>query len=158
MPDDFELDTQMLGALPVINAFIERVGLAGLLETFVPADDRRLKLAPAAALGVVVRNLAVSRRPVYALGEWAAPYDPRLLGLGTDEAGLLNDDRVGRMLARLFDADRASLLTRRTEQRCQHRSTDGSANGETRTKRTAVLTSASREHLLDRSLFTDLDP
>jgi transposase len=26
--------------------------------------------------------------------------------------GLLNDDRVGRMLARLFDADRASLLTR----------------------------------------------
>jgi hypothetical protein len=60
----------------------------------------------------VVRNLAVCRRPVYALGEWAAPYEARLLGLAPGEAELLNDDRVGRMLARLFDADRASLLTR----------------------------------------------
>jgi transposase len=35
-----------------------------------------------------------------------------LLGLGPGEAELCNDDRVGRMLARLFDADRASLATR----------------------------------------------
>jgi hypothetical protein len=72
----------------------------------------RLKLAPAAALGVVVRNLLVGRRPVYALGEWAASFDPALLGLSGDEVGLLNDDRVGRSLSRLFDADRASLLNR----------------------------------------------
>jgi hypothetical protein len=50
--------------------------------------------------------------PVYALGEWAGRYDPRVVGLAADETELLNDDRVGRMLSRLFDADRASLLTR----------------------------------------------
>jgi transposase len=72
----------------------------------------RLKLAPATALGVVVRNLLVSRRPLYALGEWAASFDAALLGLSSDEVELLNDDRVGRSLSRLFDADRASLLTR----------------------------------------------
>jgi len=110
--DDFELDTQVLGALPVINAFVDQLGLAGLLETFLPHDDGRLKLAPATAIGVVVRNLVIHRRPVYALGEWAAPFDPALLGLAPGEAERLNDDRVGRMLARLFDADRASLLTR----------------------------------------------
>jgi len=71
-----------------------------------------MKLAPAAAIGVVVRNLLVDRRPVYALGEWAPTFDPTLLGLSADEVGLLNDDRVGRSLTRLFDADRASLLTR----------------------------------------------
>jgi transposase len=108
----FSLDTEQLGALPVINHFLDRLGVTGLLEAFVPGDDARLKLAPATALGVVVRNLVIHRRPVYALGEWAAPYDPALLGLAPGEAGLLNDDRVGRMLARLFDADRASLLTR----------------------------------------------
>jgi hypothetical protein len=32
--------------------------------------------------------------------------------LAAGEAGLCNDDRIGRTLARLFDADRASLLTR----------------------------------------------
>jgi hypothetical protein len=33
------------------------------------------------------------------------------LGLSVDDLALLNDDRVGRALDRLFDADRASLLT-----------------------------------------------
>ncbi|MFU8841919.1 MAG: IS1634 family transposase [Nitriliruptoraceae bacterium] len=112
MDDGFQLHTEQLGPLPVINAFVDRLGLPGLLETFVPHDDARLKLAPATAIGVVIRNLVIHRRPVYALGEWAAPFDPLLLGLAPGEAELLNDDRVGRMLARLFDADRASLLTR----------------------------------------------
>jgi hypothetical protein len=112
-PDEFELDTQKLGALPIINHFCDRLGLTGLLESYLPHDDARVKLAPAVAIGVAVRNLVIGREPVYALGEWAAPYDPALLGLGGGEdADLLNDDRVGRMLARLFDADRASLLTR----------------------------------------------
>lgn len=106
------LASQQLGGLPVINTFYDRLGIAGLLERFVPADDARLRLSPASALGVVVRNLVIHREPVYALGEWAAPFDPQLLGLSGDEVSLLNDDRVGRMLTRLFDADRASLLTR----------------------------------------------
>lgn len=112
MADGFDLDTEQLGALPVINAFFDRLGLAGLLDRFVPHDDGRLKLAPATAIGAVVRNLVIGRRPVYALGEWAAAYDPDLLGFAPGEAELLNDDRVGRTLARLFDCDRASLLTR----------------------------------------------
>ncbi len=108
----YRLATRQLGALPIIDWFCARLGLAELLETFVPADDARLKLAPATAIGVVVRNLALAREPMYGLGRWAEPFDPGPLGLADGEAGLLNDDRVGRMLARLFDADRASLLTR----------------------------------------------
>jgi hypothetical protein len=108
----FELRTQQLGALPVIDWFCQRLGLNELLEAAVPHDDARLKLAPAAAIGVLVRNLALAREPVYGLGRWAQSYDPGPLGLADDEVGLLNDDRVGRMLARLFDADRASMLTR----------------------------------------------
>jgi hypothetical protein len=108
----YRLDTQALGPLPVVNQFLDRLGLARLLAEYLPAEDRRLKLAPAAAIGVVVRNLVLAREPVYGLERWAVPFDPALLGLGPDQVGLLNDDRVGRMLGRLFDADRASLLTR----------------------------------------------
>jgi hypothetical protein len=46
-----------------------------------------------------------------ALGEWARPYDPSRFGLSAREVELLNDDRIGRGLDRLFDADRASLGT-----------------------------------------------
>lgn len=110
-PGEFELRTEVLGALPVINHFLDRLGAGELLERHVPHDDRRLRLAPATAIGVVIRNLVTHREPVYALGEWAAPFDPALLGLAAGDAGALNDDRVGRALLRLFDADRASLLT-----------------------------------------------
>jgi transposase len=105
------LESHLIGSLPVVNHFLGRLRLDEALARHVPADDRRLRLAPAVALGVVVRNLVVCHRPLYALGEWAAAYDPALLGLAPGEAALLNDDRVGRVLERLFDADRASLLT-----------------------------------------------
>jgi transposase len=77
----------------------------------VPCEDVRLRLDPAVVIELLVRNIIVAHRPVYALGEWAAGYASGLLGLGEGQAGALNDDRVGRTLDRLFDADRASLVT-----------------------------------------------
>jgi transposase len=109
--DGFELRSELLGAMPIVNHFLKRLSVAELFDRCVPHDDRRMKLAPAIALGVVVRNLVLHREPVYALSEWAAPFSPSTLGLGLGEAHLLNDDRVGRTLLRLFDADRASLMT-----------------------------------------------
>jgi len=101
----------MLGAMPIIDAYLARLKVADLLGAFVPGD-RRMKLPPAKSLGVLVRNLVLHREPVYALGEWAAPFDPAVLGLNKDRVHLLNDDRVGRALLSLFDADRASLLNK----------------------------------------------
>ena len=109
--NEFKLRSETLGALPIVNHFLDRMGLDEIVDRHLPANDARLRLAPATVIGVVVRNLAVDHRPVYALGEWASPFDPALLGLGVDDAAALNDDRVGRMLDRFFDADRASLIT-----------------------------------------------
>jgi transposase len=108
----FGLRAEVLGALPIVDHFLKRLGVDARLESFVPGTDARVKLQPAKALGVLVRNLALGHQPVYALGEWASPLDSTLLGLVGDEARLLNDDRVGRALGLLFDADRASLLNR----------------------------------------------
>jgi transposase len=107
----YELVSHRLGALPVINHFLDRIGLDALLERWLPPADRRFKLDPATAIRLVVVNLLVGRAPLYGMGEWAAPFAPGLLRLPAGDAGWLNDDRVGRALVRLFDADRASLLT-----------------------------------------------
>jgi len=107
----FELVSHRLGALPLVNHFLDRIGLDGLLARWLPPPDRRFRLDPAVAVRLVVINLLVGRAPLYGLGEWAAPYAPALLGLEAGDAAWLNDDRVGRALTRLFDADRASLLT-----------------------------------------------
>ena len=110
-PAGFTLTTRYLGALPLAGHFAARAGLRRRLDAWVPADDARLALEPAVVIAAVVANLAVEHRPLYALSEWAAAYEPSLLGLGEDGPGLLNDDRVGRVLDRLFLADRGSLLT-----------------------------------------------
>jgi len=107
----FALSSQSLGALPIVDAFLARMRVDALLDRFLAARDARVALAPARAIGLLIRDLCVSREPIYALGEWAAPLDPAPLGLTADELALLNDDRVGRALDQLFDADRASLLT-----------------------------------------------
>ena len=107
----FGLVSHRLGALPLINHFLDRIGLDALLQRWLPAPDRRFKLLPATAIRLLVINLLVGRAPLYGLGEWAAPYAPSVLGLPDGDTAWLNDDRVGRALVSLFDADRASLLT-----------------------------------------------
>ena len=109
--NEFELVSRTLGGLPIVNQVLDRLGLPALLADAMPAEDARLKLAPAVAIRLVITNLVLGREPLYGLGEWAARYDPSLLGLGSDDLAVLNDDRVGRALEALFDADRASLLT-----------------------------------------------
>ena len=110
-PSDLGLVSQVLGGLPIINAVTDRLGLPALLASALPGGDARVKLSAAAAIRLVVTNLVLGREPLYGLGEWAVRYDPTLLGLTPSELSALNDDRVGRALEALFDADRASLLT-----------------------------------------------
>src|SRR5205823_3801579 len=63
----------------------------------------------ATALLVLLKNLLISREPLYGVGEWAARHAPESLGLAPGQLPALNDDRVGRSLDRLFDADIPSL-------------------------------------------------
>ena len=66
----------------------------------------------ARALGVVVRNLIVDHEPVYAMGEWAAPLRPGGAGPRARRGRAAQRRPRRRALDRLFDADRAALLTR----------------------------------------------
>jgi len=110
-PEPFALFSARLGALPIVNHFLDRMGLPALLERYLPSDDPRLLLPPASAVRLVVVNLLLGRSPLYALGEWALRFDPALLAMSTEDVAALNDDRAGRALERLFDADRTSMLT-----------------------------------------------
>jgi len=100
-----------IGALPVVNAVLGRLGFDEIVSSFLPEPDQRCALEPARAVSVLVRNLCVGRRPLYGLGRWAAEHAPALVGLTPTEAAAFNDDKVGRALDVLFCADRASLLT-----------------------------------------------
>jgi transposase len=104
------LRSSTLGALPILNAFLRRMRLEDFLRAALPPEDRRTKLSPVKALLVLLRNLLVSREPIYGVGDWAIRHVPDALGVTADEIGRLNDDGVGRALDRLFMADVPSLV------------------------------------------------
>ena len=104
-PDDLQLHTKIIGPLPVINHFMQRLHLHEIMMGRLPADDP----GTVQCLSVMIRNILVSREPLYGMAEWMGKYPAELLGMNGDQG--MNDDRLGRSLDRLFDADRASLMT-----------------------------------------------
>jgi len=95
-----ELRSYDVGALPLINHILEKMRLEEFLSERLPPDDPRAELPTAQGLMVMVRNVLVSRQPIYGVAEWAARSAPDLFNLWEDELALLGDDRLGRNMVR----------------------------------------------------------
>ena len=104
----FSLDSKSIAALPIVNRVLARLQLPDLFAAYLPPPDPRSRVDPVATLGAFLRCLIIGRTPLYSVIEWARPFHPLLLGCRPEQ---LNDDRIGRSLDRLFDADRCALLT-----------------------------------------------
>jgi transposase len=109
--DELGLRSERLGPLPIINHFIHRLDLESILDRFVPTTDGRVRLTYSRALGVFLRSVLVEREPIYRQQELVSTFAPEQFGLMPGLIGHVGDDAVGRALSRLFDADRASMLT-----------------------------------------------
>lgn len=95
-----ELRSYQVGALPLVNSILQRMRLEEFLAQRLPPDDPRCELPTAQVLLVMVRNILLSRQPIYGVGEWAADFAPDLFNLWEREVALLGDDRLGRCMAR----------------------------------------------------------
>jgi transposase len=95
----------VVGALPIINHVLDRMNLEEILQSCLPREDARTKIACSRGLMLLVRNILISREPLYGIGEWARRHAPDLLGLTPEQMPALNDDRSGRWLTRFFASD-----------------------------------------------------
>jgi transposase len=97
----FQLQALRVGALPILNRFIDRMGLEAELTSALR------NAGYADALLALLRNILIDRNALYAIQEWAGLFDAGLVSQGK-----INDDKLARALDRLFAADRATLQTR----------------------------------------------
>lgn len=104
------LTTMTVGCLPILNRLLERMQLEQFFLKHLKPDGSRSRLSTPRALLVLVRNLLLSREPIYGIGEWAAHYVPDLLGLDSNERAAFNDDRLGRALDKLFESGESHLV------------------------------------------------
>ena len=108
--DGRTLNSRKVGALPILDQFLRRLRIGEALCDRLPREDRRWRVSNSTVLLLLARNLLVSREPLYGVGEWAARHEPALLGLSENQLAALNDDRIGRALDKLFDADVPSFV------------------------------------------------
>ena len=111
--DSQHIVTHQVGAMPIINRVFERMNLHRLLQQHLPNEDKRCRVDTARMVMILIRNVLLSREPMYGVGEWSRTYAPDLFDLWPDQLDGLNDDRVGRCLDRLFETvatNRSSLI------------------------------------------------
>ena len=106
--DDLQLHTRNIGELPAINHFIGKLHLDDILKNRLPVENDP---DTSQCISILIRNILVSREPMYGIGEWISGFPAELLGISGDDAMHINDDRIGKSLERIFDSDRSSLLT-----------------------------------------------
>jgi len=94
------LRKKIQGALPVVDHFLQAVGWSQHLARQIPHPPA------VAALDLLVKSVLLQPSALYRIEAWAQTCDP--LWRPKQHLG---DDALGRALDRLFEADRASLLT-----------------------------------------------
>ncbi|HEX7511027.1 MAG TPA: IS1634 family transposase [Chitinivibrionales bacterium] len=99
-----------VGELPILRACADRLGLRRIISRYLPMHGNE-RIAAVDSLMIMVYNIACGRQPVYELEHWATRLSRRVLPGNGAGMNILNDDRFGRVLDKLYMADRATLGT-----------------------------------------------
>ncbi len=108
------MDTKIkkVDTLPIIKHYIEELNLHNLFDTYVP-NNNGFEISPAQVLCVMTMNIVAAVKPLYHVDEWLTDYMDGMAE-SVEHAGKYNDDRLGRCLDVLFNADRHSIMTQAT--------------------------------------------
>ena len=94
------LRKKLQGALPLVDHFLQALHLRPLLGRQIQPPHY------VDALELLIKSILLQPKALYRIEAWAQQYDPALR-----PARHLGDDALGRALDRLFQSDRASLMT-----------------------------------------------
>jgi transposase len=108
---DASLTKFVLGAHPIIEHFINLLRIRETIGTYVPAD-KRMRLDDDKALAILIHNILTTPNALYEMEDWLKPLDAEKLGLRPEESMLIQDDRIGRALARFYDSRHKDVFFR----------------------------------------------
>jgi transposase len=100
---DSSLRKFVLGAHPIIEHFIGMLRLREIIGTYV-RTDKRMRLDDDKVLALLIHNILTTPNALYEMEDWLGPLDPESVGLAPREYRFVQDDRIGRALARFYDS------------------------------------------------------
>jgi transposase len=99
-----------VGGLPLIHAITKRMRLKEILYKYMPAHGNE-EIPAVETLMLLIYNLILGKYPLYELPEWVDSIDFRCINNAAYENVKFTDDRFARVLTKLYQVDRASLMT-----------------------------------------------
>ncbi len=99
-----------VGGLPVISSIIEKLELKRILSKYLKLHGNA-KISTVDSLMIVLYSVVTGRRPLYELNDWLSNIHPQCFGFEEFEMDIFNDDRFGRALEKVNEADRATIIT-----------------------------------------------
>jgi transposase len=111
MKKDSSLTKFVVGAHPIIEHFIEVLRIREIISTYVPSD-RRMKLDDDKVLTLLIHNILTTPYPLYEMQDWLKPLDAEKVGLRPEEVKYIQDDRIGRGLARFYHSRHKDVFFR----------------------------------------------
>ena len=108
---DSSLAKFVVGAHPIIEHFVEMLRIREIIGTYV-RTDKRMKLDDGKALTLLIHNILTTPNPLYEMEDWLKPLDAEKVGLSPEETKWIQDDRIGRALARFYDSRHKDVFFR----------------------------------------------
>jgi len=103
------MSTHQAGHLPVVAAFLRRIGLSRAVNAAVPSG---MEVDIGTFVSLMVLDTLSGRSPIYHLAKFSSSVDTALL-LGSEvPAGAFNDTAVGRAMDAIFDAGTEAVFSR----------------------------------------------
>ena len=99
------------GAHPIIEHFIETLRIREIIGSYMAAD-KRMKLEDGKALVLLIHNILTSPNPLYEMEDWLQPLDAEKVGLRPQETKWIQDDRIGRALAKFYNSRHKDVFFR----------------------------------------------
>ena len=100
--------TKSVEVLPLVKYYIDELKLPQMFDKYIP-NTNRAQIPASQVLSLMIMNIVTSSKPLYRVEDWLHDYLDGITEASINSAKY-NDDRLGRNLDYLFDADRASLL------------------------------------------------
>lgn len=98
---DVEFETRTIGPLVLTTPFLRRLGLRDVINQLCPVAEQA-HLDDGLVAELVVQCRLSAPQALYEMPSWAARYDIGALYPDVDDVNQLNDDRVGRLLDRIY--------------------------------------------------------
>jgi transposase len=92
-----------LGAHPIIEHFIEKMRIREIMSTYM-RTDKRMRLDDDKTLTLLIHNILTTPNALYEMEDWLKPLDAEKVGLTPQESKFIQDDRMGRALARFYNS------------------------------------------------------